>query len=90
MKKILLTAVSGVLFVAGCSADETDFKETAEKTIEREMKNQADTEVEAECEDPSSTDVGTVFTCTATADDGTVFNFSAEITKEDQVTVTPA
>ena len=90
MKKILLTVAAGAALFAGCSADKTDFKKTAEKTIQDEAKKQLDITVTAVCDEPTATKVGTTFTCTATATDGTVYNFTAEITKSNEVTVNQA
>lgn len=85
MKTTLISAafVAGAALLGACSADETDFKETAEKVIEDELDG-----AEASCTEPGGTDVGTTFDCTAELEDGTTATFTAEITKEDEVTVT--
>ncbi len=91
MKKTLIAGFAAcALVVAGCSADKTDFKAAAEKTIRESVENAIEGDATAECADPDSTDVGTTFECTSTAGDGTVIPFIAEITGEKEVTVTPA
>ena len=89
MKRLLIAGVitSGALLSA-CSADETDFKQTAEKVISTEWKKQFDEDLtDVKCDDPPSTSVGTNFDCFATGPDGTEYSFTATITKEDEVTV---
>ena len=90
MKKILFTAIAGAALLVGCSADKTDFKKTAEKVLSDEY-DKADIKVTVACEEPTATKVGTTFPCTATYTDGSgVDEYTAEITKEDEVTVSPA
>ncbi|MEO7397999.1 MAG: DUF4333 domain-containing protein [Ilumatobacteraceae bacterium] len=90
MKKTFIAAlVSGGLIFAACSADKTDFKAAAQKTIRKDVEDNSGIEGDAtvECDDPDSTDKGTTFDCVATAGDGTAFNYSAEITGDKEVTV---
>jgi Domain of unknown function (DUF4333) len=89
MKRLLIAGIvtSGAFLIA-CSADATDFKQTAEKVISSEWKSQFDEDLtDVVCADPASTDIGTSFDCTATGADGTPYTFTATITKEDEVTV---
>ena len=89
MKKTFIAALAaGGLLITACSADKTDFKAAAEKTIREELEKLIDGDATADCDDPSSTDVGTTFDCTGTASDGTATVWSAEITGEKEVTVT--
>lgn len=90
MKKALIAGVAacGLLFAA-CSADETDFKAAAVKTIKDAIEKEIEGDASATCDDPSSTKVGTTFDCVGTAGDGTEIPFLAEITGEKEVTVTP-
>jgi hypothetical protein len=74
--------------VAGCSADEADFKEAAEGAIEDEVaETLALGDLDAQCEDPSDTEVDTTFSCTATTVDGDVVDFEAVIGDDNEVVV---
>ncbi len=88
MKKTLIAgfAACGLVFAA-CSADKTDFKAAAEKTIRDEIARLIEGDASADCDDPGSTDIGTTFACTGTAGDGTTSTWTAEITGDKQVTV---
>lgn len=89
MKRII-SALALVLVLAACSADETDFQETAEDlAVEIAEEENPGFTAEAECEEPSSTDVGTTFDCTVTFDDGDQLTAEAEIISEDEVRVGP-
>jgi hypothetical protein len=88
VKRLLLGTLACACVFAACSADKTDFKKSAEKTIIAEVDKQLHQTVTADCAQPSSTDVGTTFTCTATAADGTTMKFSAKITKKNEVSLT--
>jgi hypothetical protein len=88
MKKLLVGVIACTALFAGCSADKTDFKKAAEKTIVDELKK-TDPAATAVCEDPTATAIGTTFNCTGTVN-GTPITLTATITKKDQVTVGPA
>lgn len=88
MKKTLITGFALVgLLVAGCSADKTDFKAAAEKTIREDVEKNIEGDATADCDDPGATKVGTTFSCLATAGDGSTYTYIAEITGEKEVTV---
>lgn len=90
MKKLLTGAIAVTLvLLAGCSADSTDFKKAAEKTIVDEL-NKTTPGAKATCSSPSSTKIGTTFDCTATTGDGTTIPVLATITGAKEVTVGPA
>ncbi len=89
MKKLLLSAIACTALFAGCSADKTDFKKSAEKALLDGMKK-IDPAAKVSCEDPTATAVGTTFACTATMSDGTTSAWTAAITKKDAVEVSPA
>ena len=86
MKKLLLSAIACTALFAGCSADKTDFKKSAEKALLDGMKK-IDPAAKVSCEDPTATAVGTTFACTATMSDGTTSAWTAAITKKDAVEV---
>jgi len=88
MKKTLIAGFTACTLVfAACSADKTDFKAAAEKTIKDEIAKQIDGDASAKCDNPDSTKVGTTFDCVGTAGDGSTSLWSAEITSEKVVTV---
>ena len=83
-----------IIGVAACSPDAADFKSEAEDFIEEEDGDlQAQIGVtfsDASCEEPASTDEGSTFACTATASDGQPWDFRAEITGENEFSVSGA
>ena len=81
----------GVLALASCSADTTDFKEQGEKFLEGDEVRERFGMVrmsEAECQEPANTDEDTIYTCTATGSDGNTWSFTIEITGSDSLQVT--
>jgi ABC-type glycerol-3-phosphate transport system substrate-binding protein len=88
MKRTLTALGAGLLLLAACGNDETDFQKTAAKTIVNEWKKQFSEDLKVVCDKPSSTAVGTKFDCTGEGPDGSNYTFEAEITKKDEVTVT--
>ena len=87
-RRTLVAVVAACGLLAACSADAVDYRNAAEKVARETVEGLIPGDATADCGEPDSTDVGTVFDCTGTAVDGTVYTFSAEITKEKEVTVT--
>ena len=87
MRRIVVGAIalSGVL--AACSADETDYKEAAEKAI-REHLEKTDEDAEADCEDPARRRSARPSTAPGPRA-ALTFTYVAEIDKKDHVLVTP-
>jgi len=85
MKRLIVGAVALAGLLGACSADETDYKEAAEKYI----RDQIGDDGEAECVEPTSKDVGTMFECTGTDASGAQTTWQAQITKKDEVGVAP-
>jgi len=88
MQRTMIGAAAACGLLVACSADKVDFKTAAEKVARETVEGLVPGDATGECDDPSSTEIGTTFACTGTASDGTVYIFSAEITKESEVTVT--
>ena len=84
----MIATVAACGLLAACSADKVDYRTAAEKVARETVEGLIPGDATAECGEPDSTDVGTTFDCTGTAIDGTVYSFSAEITKDKEVTVT--
>lgn len=84
----MIAAIATCGLLAACSADKVDYKTAAEKVARETVAGLNPGDATADCGDPASTDIGTTFDCTGTASDGTVYTFSAEITKDKEVTVT--
>ena len=84
----LAATALGALALSACSADEVDYTSAAEEVARETVESLVPGEATASCGDPDSTKVGTMFDCTGTGADGSSYTFSAEITKEKEVTVT--
>jgi len=88
-----LAGVVGLVGVAACSPDTSDFKDEAESFIEDDDGDVAQqtglTFDNAECEEPANKDVNSTFNCTATASDGTTISFVATITGESEFSLGP-
>ena len=83
MKRLIVGVVALAGLLGACSADETDYRDAAEKYIRDQLGDDA----KAECQDPASTAVGTIFTCTGTDAAGATTSWEAQITKKDEVGV---
>ena len=88
-RPLIAGIIAAGALLAACSADETEFKETAEKLISSEWKKLRDEDLtDVKCDDPPATSVGTTFDCFATGPDGTAYSFTATIPKENEVAIT--
>jgi ABC-type glycerol-3-phosphate transport system substrate-binding protein len=77
MKKAMMAMLAGVALLAACSADETDFKDSAEKFIQSDTVEQqlGTTFTDAECTKPAKVEAGETFTCTAKDSTGATWTF---------------
>jgi len=89
MHQRLVIAGLALFALAACSADEADFKDSAEDFIESDtVEEQARTTFsDASCIEPESTDTGSTFTCTAVDADDVTWDFDVEITGDDEFNV---
>lgn len=80
----------GTAVLAGCGADATDFRRSAEDFIEGDtMAGQANTSFAgASCDQPSGIDRGTTFPCTAVAADGAEWRFEVTIVDDSNFEIT--
>lgn len=77
-----------MLLVGGCSADQSDFKQQAEKLIKSDIRVEQSTGTrftKAECAPPKSTAVGTRYSCVAIAVDGSTWDFSVRIESKNTI-----
>lgn len=85
-------AVLAIAGVAACSADEGDFKSSAENFLEEDDGDVATqlglTFEDASCVEPPNTDTGAEFTCTATGSDDVEYTFSAVVRGDKQFEIT--
>ena len=87
MKKLMVGVLALGGLLAACSADETDFKESAEKAIRGDIESNVEGDAEADCDEPDDTEVGTSFNCVGTDANGDTYNYVATITGKKEVTV---
>ncbi len=91
MRKLIVAAASsGILLLAACTNDATDFKEDAEAYIESDsIESPLSTTFSGTvCVEPATIEAGETFTCTAVAADGTTWDFTVTITGENSYNVT--
>ncbi|MBI4884526.1 MAG: DUF4333 domain-containing protein [Actinobacteria bacterium] len=85
MKKLIVAAATaGLVLLAACSNDSTDFKENAEAFIEStEVETEAGTTfTDATCTKPAKVEAGETFTCTAVDASGATWDFDLEVKSE--------
>jgi hypothetical protein len=90
MRSALFAVAAGVALLSACSADEADFKKSAEAFIEGDVvaDKAGTTFTDAECTKPDKVEAGATFTCTATDDSGVKWNFDLVVKDDSNFEIT--